>query len=77
MASVRARNDFTRRRRLNKIDCLVCLLACWGGINVSLWWGGVWGVVWLDCETGRAGRHGGAPASPYVGASHAPDHDLA
>ena len=21
--------------------CLDCLLACWGGINVSLWWGGV------------------------------------
>ena len=56
---------------------LACLLACWGGINVSLWWGGVWGVVWLDCGTGCAGRHGGAPASPYVGASHTPDDDLA
>ena len=54
-----------------------CLLACWGGINVSLWWGGVWGVVWLDCGMGCAGRHGGAPARPYVGASHTPDDDLA
>ena len=54
-----------------------CLLACWGGINVSLWWGGVWGVVWLGCGTGCAGRHGGAPASTYVGASHTPDDDLA
>ena len=56
---------------------LACLLACWGGINVSLWWGGVWGVVWLGCGTGYAGRHGGAPARPYVGASHTPDDDLA
>ena len=54
-----------------------CLLACWGGINVSLWWGGVWGVVWLGCGTGCAGRHGDAPARPYVGASHTPDDDLA
>ena len=50
---------------------LACLLACWGGINVSLWWGGV------ECGTGCAGRHGGAPASPYVGASHTLDDDLA
>ena len=56
---------------------LACLLACWGGINVSLVWGGVWGVVWLGCGMGCAGRHGGAPASPYVGASHTPDDDLA
>ena len=56
---------------------LACLLACWGGINVSLWWGGVWGVVWLGCGTGCAGRHGGAPARLYVGASHTPDDDLA
>ena len=56
---------------------LACLLACWGGINVSLCWGGVECVVWLGCGTGCAGRHGGAPTRLYVGASPTPDDDLA
>ena len=32
---------------------LACLLACWGGIHVSLWWGGVWDV-WCGWVAGRA-----------------------
>ena len=65
------------RRLCGFVLCCVCLwcgvawLACLpAGVGVvyeSLWWGGMgWGVVGLrngDC----AGRHGGAPASTYVG----------
>ena len=57
------------------LGLLACVLGWYKCVSVVGW--SVGRVVWLGCGTGCAGRHGGAPASPYVGASHTPDDDLA
>ena len=54
---------------------LACLLACSGGICVSVVG---WGMVWLGCETGTVLGDTAVPLPERTwGASHTPDDDVA